>query len=53
MRKQASLIDNRPTLKTLQHVERKKLMKKVHLRDKVLYNVKIKDITELNDTMLQ
>ena len=27
-------------------------MKKVHLLNKVLYNVKIKDITELNDTML-
>ena len=52
MRKRASLIDIIPTLKALTHVERKKLIEKVHCLDKILPNSETKGITELNDTFL-
>ena len=51
IRKRASSIDNRPTMKALKHVERKKLIEAVRRLDKVLPDVEIKDITELNDTI--
>ena len=46
------MIDNRPALKALRHVERNKIMEEVHLLDKVLPNMEIKDISKLNDTIL-
>ena len=45
MRKQASLINNRPTLKALRHVGKKKFMDKVHRLDKIIANVKIQSIS--------
>ena len=51
MRKRTSLIDNKRTLKVLRHIERKKLMKRLHRLDKVLPN-QIKDISQLKGIIL-
>ena len=53
MRKQTSLVNNRPTLKVLRHIERKKLIEEVHHLDKVLLSMQVKNITELDDTILR
>ena len=45
IRKRASLIDNRPTLKALRHVGINKLIEKVHRLDKIIANVKIQGIS--------
>ena len=43
---------NRPRLKTIRHIERAKIMEEVRKIDRVLDCVEIRDITELNDTIL-
>lgn len=52
LRKRDSLKENRPKMRALRHVERRKLMDEVHRLDKVLPHVEINNITELNDTIM-
>ena len=46
------MIDNRPLLKALIKIKRKKLVNEVHRLDNVLLSGGIKVITELTDTIL-
>ena len=52
LKKRNELQENRPMMRALRHVERRKLLDEVNRLDKVLPCVEINNITELNDTIL-